>query len=266
MFACRAFRLRSFGGRAGYGHPDIYRPLRPGLLSDTATTGARSGRSTWRGWTGRPPRAAIPGKPGRSGAGNRGTLSPRSRISPAGAGAVAGPLFAEDAGADTLPPGPLLAALTEQAVCDVGRLSDEELVGVLRASQRLMAREQYKQVLAAAEFGRRRQAAFDDALRRGVPAGCAPGGFPGEELAVELTVSRAEAAHLTDDAIDLTARLPRTLGGMAAGLVDAGRAGWIAMYTRGIDLPARPGRMRSSRRRRRSCGPSSWPARPPRWK
>jgi len=67
-----------------------------------------------------------------------------------------------------------------------------------------------------------------------VPAGCAAGGFPGEELAIELVVSRAEAGHLIDNAIDLTSRLPRTLAQMAAGLVDAGRAGWIAMYTRSL--------------------------------
>jgi hypothetical protein len=152
---------------------------------------------------------------------------------PASAGRVR-PLFAEDGEADVLPPGPLLAALTEMAVSDVGSLSDNELVGVLRASRRQVAREQYKQVLAVAEFGRRRQAAFNDELRRGVPAGCAPGGFPGEELSIELAVSRAEAGHLIDDAIDLTTRLPRTLAGMAAGQIDADRAGWIAMYTRSL--------------------------------
>jgi Domain of unknown function (DUF222) len=103
---------------------------------------------------------------------------------------------------------------------------------VLRASQRLVAREQYKQVLVSAEFGRPRQATFEAAVARGVPAGCAAGGFPGEELAAELTVTRGEAGRLIDDAIDLTSRLPRTLAGMAAGLIDAERAGWIAMYTR----------------------------------
>jgi hypothetical protein len=142
------------------------------------------------------------------------------------------PLFAEDGAGDVMAPSPFLAALTEQAVADVACLSDNELVGVLRASQRLVAREQYKQVLAAAEFGRRRQAAFGAALARGVPAGCAAGGFPGEELSAELVISRGEAGHLIDDSIDLTSRLPRTLAGMAAGLIDAGRAGWIAMYTR----------------------------------
>jgi hypothetical protein len=144
------------------------------------------------------------------------------------------PLFAQGGAADDMPPSPFLAALTEQAASDVAGLSDAELVGVLRASQRLVAREQYKQVLAAAEFGRRRRAAFEDALARGRPAGCAAGGFPGEELAVELTVTRGEAAHLIDDAIDLTARLPKTLAGMAAGLVDAERAAWIAFYTRSL--------------------------------
>jgi Domain of unknown function (DUF222) len=144
------------------------------------------------------------------------------------------PLFAQDGAGDVMAPCPSLAALTEQAVADVSALSDSELVGVLRASRRLVAREQYKQVLAAAEFGRRRHAAFEGALARGVPAGCAAGGFPGEELAIELTVSRAEAGHLIDDAIDLTSRLPKTLAGMAAGLIDAGRAGWITFYTRAL--------------------------------
>ena len=129
-------------------------------------------------------------------------------LSPAGPGR---PLFAEDGTADVMAPVPFLAALTEQAVTDVASLSDAELVGVLRASRRQVAREQYKQVLATAEFGRRRRVAFEGALARGVPAGCAAGGFPGEELAVELVTSRAEAGQLIDDAIGLTAcphRLP----------------------------------------------------------
>ncbi len=88
------------------------------------------------------------------------------------------PLFAEDGAADVMPPVPFLAALTEQAVADVAGLSDNELVGVLRATQRQIAREQYKQVLAAAEFGRRRQAAFEDALARGVPGGLRAGRVP----------------------------------------------------------------------------------------
>ena len=153
---------------------------------------------------------------------------------PSDPGAEVPARFWQGEAADELPPSPLLAGLTEDAVLGLQSLSDNELVGILHATRRQVAREQYKQVLVIAEFGRRRQAAFRDALARGVPAGCAPGGFPGEELAAELAVTRAEAGHLIDDAIDLTSRLPRTLAAMAAGQIDADRAGWIAMYTRSL--------------------------------
>jgi hypothetical protein len=145
-----------------------------------------------------------------------------------------------------------LAGLTEEAVMDLGSLSDDELIGVLQATRRQMAREQYKQVLVTAEFARRRQAAFEDAARRGVPVGCRPGGFPGEELTAEMVVTPAEAGHRIDDAIDLTSRLPRTLAGMAAGEIDLERAGWIAVYTRSIEGPPR---------RRRDQAPQRRPAR-----
>ena len=144
------------------------------------------------------------------------------------------PGFGQGDEADVLPPGPFLVGLTEEAVADLGCLSDSELAGVLQATRRQVAREQYKQVLVTAEFGRRRRAAFEDAAGRGIPVGCRPGGFPGEELAIELVSTRADAGHRIDDAIDLTTRLPATLAGMAAGLIDEARAGWIAMYTRSL--------------------------------
>lgn len=142
------------------------------------------------------------------------------------------PSFRQGEEGDVLSPSALLAGLTDQAVSDLRSLSDNELVGVLRAVRRQLAREQYKQVLVTAEFGRRRHTAFQEALSRGIPAGCAPGGFPGEELAMEMVISRAEAGHRIDDALDLTTRLPRTLAGMATGEIDEDRAGWIAFYTR----------------------------------
>ena len=141
------------------------------------------------------------------------------------------PRFGQDDEADLLPPRPLLAGLTEEAVSDLGRLSDSELVGVLLATRRQIAREQYKQVLVTAEYARRRQGAFEDAAQRGVPVGCRPGGFPGDELAMELVTTPLDAGRRIDDAIDLTSRLPMTLAGMAAGVIDEARAGWIAMHT-----------------------------------
>jgi hypothetical protein len=156
---------------------------------------------------------------------------------PAGPAESRGPWrarFCQGDEADALPPGELLVGLTETATRDVGRLSDDELVGVLQATRRQIAREQYKQVLVIAEFGRRRQATFEDAARRGLPVGCRSGGFPGEELAMEMVTSRVDAGHRIDDAIDLTTRLPMTLDGMSTGMIDEARAGWIAMYTRAL--------------------------------
>jgi hypothetical protein len=145
-----------------------------------------------------------------------------------------GPQFGQHAAADVLPPGPVLAALTEAAVADVTRLSDSQLIGVLQAARRQENREAWKKALVIAEFARRRAAEFEAAAVAGAPVHCRPGQFPGEELAVELLLGPAAASHAIDDAGDLATRLPRTLAGMAAGLIDEARAGAIAMYTRSL--------------------------------
>jgi hypothetical protein len=145
-----------------------------------------------------------------------------------------GPQFGQRAAADVLPPGPVLAALTEAAVADVTRLSDSQLIGVLQAARRQENREAWKKALVIAEFARRRAAEFEAAAVAGAPVHCRPGQFPGEELAVELLLGPAAASHAIDDAGDLATRLPRTLAGMAAGLIDEARAGAIAMYTRSL--------------------------------
>ena len=147
-----------------------------------------------------------------------------------------GPRFAQDAAADALPPGPVLTALTEAAFPDVTRLTDDQLIGVLRAARRQENREAWKKSLVIAEFARRREAEFKAAEARGVPVHCRPGQFPGEELAIELLLGPAQASHAIDDATDLVTRLPKTLAGMAAGLIDEARAGVIALYTRSLAL------------------------------
>ena len=140
--------------------------------------------------------------------------------------------FEQGALADLLPPGPDLAALTEAAVSGLGRLTDDQLTGVLQASRREQNRAAWKQALLVAEFARRRTAELRAAEARGVPVHCRPGEFPGEELAIELVVGPVQASHVIDDATDLATRLPATLAGMASGLIDADRAGIIALHTR----------------------------------
>jgi hypothetical protein len=141
-------------------------------------------------------------------------------------------VFGQDEAADALRPGPVLAALTAQAVADHDSLTDNELIGVLQASRRLENQAAYQQTVVIAEFARRRQDEFEAAKAAGVPVGCRDGEFPGEELAMELVGTGAYAGGRIDAAIELTDRLPRTLAGMANGTIDLARASIIASRTR----------------------------------
>lgn len=130
------------------GNSDTDGPLHPGPRPGAADDGDMEW-AEYVAWLDREAAAGRDPEPGPWASGDAEPWDPEP-----GETDVAAPWFAADGDADAQPPGPGLAALTEQAVSDVSRLSDDELVGVLRATQRQMAREQYKQMLAAAEFGR----------------------------------------------------------------------------------------------------------------
>jgi hypothetical protein len=162
-----------------------------------------------------------------------------SRVQPPPEGAIGGldqaglsAAFAQDGAAETLRPGPALADLTAHGVASAGSIGDDELVGVLQAARRMANLAAYQQTVAIAEFARRRQAQFEAARESGVPVGCRDGEFPGEELAMELVDTGAYTGARIDTAIELTARLPRTLAGMANGTIDLDRACTIASRTR----------------------------------
>jgi hypothetical protein len=87
---------------------------------------------------------------------------------------LGGQVFAQDRSAGVMRPGPVLAALTERAAGNLGRLSDEEVLGALAAARRLAARAAWLELRAVAEFTRRRDA---PAGGRGGAAGAA--GLPG---------------------------------------------------------------------------------------
>jgi hypothetical protein len=110
-------------------------------------------------------------------------------------GEALGPQFSQDAAADVLRPGPVLAALTEQASADQSRLTDNQLIGTLHAARRLENRAHYLQTRTIAEFARRRADEFEAAKARGVRVGCRAGEFPGVELADELLISRVAAGQ-----------------------------------------------------------------------
>jgi Domain of unknown function (DUF222) len=142
-----------------------------------------------------------------------------------------GPQFGQDAAADALRPGPILAALTEQAVSDVATLTDDQLTGALRAARRIEARACYHQTTLVAELARRRSVELADAKARNVPRGRRPAEFPDEELAAELLITRNQAAGRIEADLELTRRLPATLAGLAAGIISSGRADTIAACT-----------------------------------
>ena len=143
--------------------------------------------------------------------------------------------FGQGKAADVLRPGPVLAAVTAQAVAGASSLTDNELVGALQAGRRLANLAAYQQTVVMAEFARRRQGEFEAARARGVPVGCRDGEFPGEELAMELVDTGPYTGARIDAAIELTNRLPRTLAAMEAGTVDLGRACTIASRTRAMN-------------------------------
>ena len=136
----------------------------------------------------------------------------------------------------------MLAALTEQATGDLGRLTDNQVIGAMSAGRRLAARGAYLELAAVAEFTRRREAQLADARARGVPRGCRDGEFPDAELAYELVTSSAAARDQMDLATGLQTRLPRTWAALGAGLIDEYRAR--------LDLAAHP---LPVRRRRGGC-------------
>ena len=102
---------------------------------------------------------------------------------------LGGEVFAQDRTADAMRPGPVLAALTEQAAGDLGRLTDNQVIGAMSAARRLAARAAWLELAAVAEFTRRRDAQLEDATAREVPRGCRDGEFPDAELGMELVTS-----------------------------------------------------------------------------
>ena len=145
---------------------------------------------------------------------------------------LGGQAFEKDKAADAMPPGPLLAALTEYAAADIGGLSDDGLLGMISAARRLANRAEYLELTAIAEFTARRQAQYAASVARKDPRGQRAGEFPEDELGMQLLISGRAAGDRMDLAAALATRLPRTFAGLGAGAIDAAKACSIWFYTR----------------------------------
>jgi Domain of unknown function (DUF222) len=130
--------------------------------------------------------------------------------------------FAAGGVADELPPGPVLAGLAGDAwTAGLGRLSDDELIGVLRAARRLASWSAAMELAAVTDLATRREA---ESAGEG---SCAPGEHTGDEIAAALTLT-ARAADVLLDLATALRRLPATMAALAAGRIDRYRATVIA--------------------------------------
>ncbi|HEY7431667.1 MAG TPA: HNH endonuclease signature motif containing protein [Streptosporangiaceae bacterium] len=133
--------------------------------------------------------------------------------------------FASGGVCDTLRPGPVLAGLAARAWDDgPARLSDDELIGVLRAARRLTSWAAVMELSAVADLVRRREreaaATGDDRDADHVP----------DEVAAALTLTARAADHLVTLALQLDG-LPQTRTAMWAGAIDRQKAAVIADET-----------------------------------
>jgi Domain of unknown function (DUF222) len=138
--------------------------------------------------------------------------------------------FSQDAGRD-VPPGPALAALTGEAVANLGQLDEGQLLGVGSAARRLQAYAGYLEIMAVAEFARRNDERLEASKARGDRVRSRDGEYPAEELGFEMNATAYSAAILIDMARNIITRLPGTLAGMAAGDIDRDRARAISNAT-----------------------------------
>jgi hypothetical protein len=132
-------------------------------------------------------------------------------------------------------PGPTLAALLAAAVGAPGELDERQLLGAGSAARRLQAHAHYLEVMEVAEFGRRRAEQLEASKARGDRVRSRDGEYPAEELGFEMTASAYSAGLLLDMAANIVTRLPSTLAGMAAGVIDRDRARVISNAT--LHLP-----------------------------
>jgi hypothetical protein len=199
--------------------PEDCAPLTAEELAEVRE-GAAAGPAVWAGLAGR----RGPGQPGSA------RIYPGESCSPAAA-------FGSGMALDVMPACPGLALSADAAAGEddsYAGVSDDELLGVVAAWDRLEAHMAARKLAAVAEW-----------YRRSPAPGCPPRGpgrmperyeeFTDDELACALAESRAAAGTLLDLAWDLEAKLPGTAGALRDGIISRKKAGIIANATALLD-------------------------------
>ena len=163
---------------------------------------------------------------------------PRDVAPPALSGLAAGPAggFAAGNELDVMLPGVTLAGFAEDVAGPDGRCasaSDDELVGVLRAWDRLESWTAARKLAVVAELIRRRPApGCSPEGPAAMPAGW--GKFCGDELAAATATAKLAADQTLTLAHDLAVRLPRTARALREGTITVYKARLIAEATRDL--------------------------------
>ncbi|MGA2828203.1 MAG: DUF222 domain-containing protein, partial [Streptosporangiaceae bacterium] len=156
---------------------------------------------------------------------------PRDVPPASGSGFASGEVF------DACLPGPVLAGAADKAAGaarDFAGLDDDELIGTLRAFDKMEAWAGAGKAAAAAELIRRRPAAGrGHATRAGQPAPW--DSYCADELAAALAISRNAADRALALAHDLAVRLPQTRRALGDGVLSWYKAQLIAEATRVLD-------------------------------
>ena len=148
------------------------------------------------------------------------------------------------------PPGAGLAALLGEAIDAIDELGERQALGASTAARRLRAHADYIEIMMVARFGRIRAAQLEASKARGDRVRSRDGEYPAEELGFEMTASARSAGLLLDMAANIADRLPNTLAGMAAGVIDRDRARLISNATDGHAIA-------------HACAPGTHPWTPP---
>ena len=122
--------------------------------------------------------------------------------------------FAGDGRADTMAPGPLLAAILSAVAGEDGmglsQLSDDQLIGFLSGARRMESLAAWTQMAALTELAARHPATGD-------PAGVSE--FAADEVASAFRLTWQAAAGQIGYARNVATRLPRTFAALAAGKI-----------------------------------------------
>ena len=130
---------------------------------------------------------------------------------------------------DTMPGGPELARFADEAAGPGDRfdgVSDDELLGLVSAWDRVAAHATARKYAAIAEVARRRPAAGSAAADAGMPD--AWDEFTASELCAVLAESRSAAADMLGLAYELEVMLPGTKAAFQAGILDEAKVEIIA--------------------------------------